>query len=223
MNHKEWLDNEYNLWIEALQRATVDNFHDTPQVKRMLGEVDPDIFLTQEVIKEVNRNELLLIIDNIGRKEPLTTLSGTCLRMAYYGLQVIKHEPLSIVEIGGGVGQFYAVLRALGYNGEYYIWDLTEVKKFQYKYLQKVNELTDLNTDLGQPTNNFCVSFYALGEFDDEAKDYYLQNVVNKCKHGFIIWNGHSGASNNLSKIRHNLEIKAEDPVTLNGNLQIKW
>lgn len=40
MEYKEWVDNEYQLWVKAIQESTVHNFKEHPQVKRMLGEVD---------------------------------------------------------------------------------------------------------------------------------------------------------------------------------------
>src|SRR5688572_25623871 len=107
MKHRQWLDNEYRLWIEALQSSTVHNFKDHPQVQRMLstgmtwlGKVPP-----------VNM-DLMKKIDNIGYTVPVG-LSGACLRMIYYADKILQYYPPSIVEIGGGVGQFYAILRAM--------------------------------------------------------------------------------------------------------------
>ncbi len=219
MNHKDWLDNEYNLWIEALQSSTVDNFKEHPQVKRMLGKVDPNLYLTS-----VDLPESIAEIDQIGfgyNRRGL--ISGACLRMVYYALKILEINPKSIVEIGGGVGEFYAILRALGYKGQYYIYDLPEVRIFQRKYLHKVNLLTGLNTEQVFNTYGFCVSFYALGEFDNELKNFYITEVINYCEHGFIIWNPHSGASNDYSAINHKLEVKQENPLTLEGNLEITW
>lgn len=223
MNHKDWLDNEYNLWIEALQSSTVNNFKENPTVKRMLGEVDPLLFLTQEVIHTVQqKSEILLKIDSIGYSRPLKTLSGTCLRMIYYALQVLEKKPKSIVEIGGGVGEFYAIMRALGYEGDYYIYDLPEVQHFQHFYLGEVTLQTGFNFVFQSTDPDYCVSFYALGEFDDKTKEFYIRHVVNECEHGFIVWNAHSGANGRIT-FKHNIEVKEENPLTLERNLQITW
>ncbi len=219
MNHKDWLDNEYKLWVEALQTSTVYNFKEHRQVKRMLGEVDGNLFFIGFLNKDLYNT--LVEIDNIGRLHSYY-LSGACIRMVYYAQKVLKSNPKSICEIGGGVGQFYAVLRALGYEGRYYIYDLPEVKKFQKKYLQEVENMTGLKLPLVKSNYEMCLSFYALGEFDDATKEWYIENVVNKCEHGFVVWSAHSGASNEVN-FKHNLIIRPEKPLTLENNLQIRW
>ncbi len=213
LNHQEWLANEYQKWIEALQSSTVHNFKDHPMVQRMLGEIE-----WEAALPAIGDIGLLTKIDNIGRSRP-SGISGTCLRMLYYADQVLQQNPKSIVEIGGGVGQFYAVLRVLGYKRDYYIFDLQEVKEFQNAYLTAVENQTGLS--LSQRLNfDFCVSFYALGEFDDETKDWYIESVVKKCPHGFMIWNPHSGASENIS---FECTVADENPLLHPGNKQLTW
>jgi len=215
--YKEWLDNEYRLWGAALSSSTVHNFKEHPQVKRMLGEIDwPKEF---RVPLDLYDLDLIHKIDSIGWINPPKFIPGACWRMIYYAQQVLKRNPLSIVEIGGGVGEFYAILRALGYQGEYFIMDFTEVMMFQQKYLQEVEKQTGLQ--LPQNLNmEFCVSFYALGEFDDELKKYYIDRVVSQCLHGFILWNPHSGAS---LEIPFRCEIKDEYPMLNPDCKQLEW
>lgn len=191
MKYKEWLDNEYRLWVEALQSSTVYNFKDNLQVKRMLS---TELVWT-DTVPRVDMN-LMRKIDQIGYSNPVG-ISGACLRMIYYADQILRSYPPSIVEIGGGAGQFYAVLRAMGYSGEYSIIDLPEVERFQTDYLHEVH----LRTGLSFPMYinfDFCISLYALGEFDDKAKAHYIEHVVSKCPQGFIVWNPHSGATEEI-------------------------
>lgn len=218
-HHKEWLDNEYRKWIEALQGSTVHNFKEHAMVKRMLGEIDwPDQF---KFVLSAGEYELMCNIDNIGR-EQAGQLSGTAWRMLYYARQVMLRRPFSIVEIGGGVGEFYAILRALGYMGRYFIFDLPDVKLFQAAYLSEVERQTGLELPFYQypKSYDFCVSFYALGEFDDELKSWYIDQVVKKCPHGFIVWNPHSGAS---AEVNFPCEIMDEYPLLKPGNKQLEW
>lgn len=220
MDHKQWLDNEYSLWIKALQESTIDNFKEHPQVKRMLGEVDGEIFQKEMTSPTLEQYELLKQIDKIGRAS-CDTLTGISIRMLYYARKVLELNPTSIAEIGGGVGQFYAILKALGYGGDYYIYDLPEVEMFQNKYLRTVRERTGLVLPQKQLDKyDLCVSFYALGEFDDEWKAWYIENVLSKCKNGFVIWNSHSGAS---SEIPFKCKIEDEYPLTSEGNKQLTW
>ncbi len=212
-SHRGWLANEYQKWMDALQSSTVHNFKEHPMVQRMLGEIQWPGPLTGNIDLE-----LLARIDNIGRSVP-REISGTCWRMIYYAGLVLDRNPKSIVEIGGGVGQFYAILRALGYTRDYYIFDLQEVKEFQAAYLRQVEGQTGLS--LSQRLQfDFCVSFYALGEFDDELKDWYIESVVKKCAHGFVVWNPHSGASD---VINFACTVTDEYPLLSPGNKQLEW
>lgn len=221
-SHKEWLDSEYQKWIEALQSSTVHNFKDHPMVQRMLGDFEWTGPMSADISLE--EFELIAMIDQIGESEDryYQRLSGPCLRMVYYAQKVLQQNPKSIVEIGGGVGQFYAVLRALGYTGRYYIFDLPEVKEFQAAYLSEVERQTGLSLPFFQypQSYDFCVSFYALGEFDDETKAWYIENVVKKCAHGFIVWNPHSGANDVIS---FECTITDENPLLHPGNKQLTW
>ena len=184
-------------------------------VTRMLGEIEWPSPLPHPLDLE-----LLTRIDNIGRNVP-SEISGTALRMIRYAKIVLERNPPSIVEIGGGVGQFYATLHALGYTGEYYIYDLPEVQAFQRRYLQEVEWQTDLHLPQTlHASREFCVSFYALGEFDDETKAWYVQHVVRECLHGFVIWNPHSGASD---VIDFPCTVTDESPLMSPGNKQLEW
>lgn len=215
-SHKQWLENEYRKRIEALQASTVHDFKDHPMVRRMLGEVDRDWAISAYGLPEDSR--LLEQIDNIGRRQ-WKPLSGVALRMIHYARRILEAKPTSIVEIGGGSGQLFAILRALGFKGEYYIYDLLEVKEFQYAYLREVEKQTGLrlNQDL---RHEFCVSLYALGEFDDETKRWYVEEVIGKCRHGLVVWNPHSRAS---SEIPFPCEVEDEFPSLHHGNKVLTW
>ena len=217
MTHKEWLDNEYGHWALALTNCHINHFKEHPAVQRMLGEVDASMFY-QELPSD--QKGLLLTIDNIGKRWSME-LSGSCYRMIYYAQKIMKDPPGGIDEIGAGSGQFYAVLKALGYKGDYYIYDLPEVKNFQAKYLSNVSRITGLNLPLKSiPTYDMCCSFYALGEFDDETKAWYIENAVKPCKRGLVIWNPHSGAT---TDVPWQCNIKDEFPLTYKGNKELTW
>ena len=213
-HHKAWLDNEYQQWADALQASTVHNFKEHPIVQRMLGNIDPAVYADL-----VEVTPLIERIDAIGRQPgPIT---GVCLRMLYYAEKVLQKKPTSIVEIGGGVGQFYVVLKAIGYQGDYMILDLPEVQAFQREYLAEVSRQTGLELHL-TPREEYetCVSFYALGEFDDELKAHYIENVVKKCRHGLILWNPHGHAS---KEVPFECTITDEFPSNHPDCKQLEW
>lgn len=222
--HKQWLDNEYILFADALKKSTVDNFMEHPQVRRMLS-VDVDYNTWKDCFnftanEKISRN--LFIINDMGYPYDLhVEISGAFMRMLYYAQEILKTGATSIVEIGGGVGQFYAILRALGYKGLYHIYDLPEVKDFQDKYLKEASRRTRLylNQDI-LPKADLCVSFHAFGEFDDDLKKKYVKEVIRFCSHGYIAWNPHSGASDDLSIFP--FEVKVEQGREENIKI-VKW
>lgn len=130
--------------MQVLKECSVNNFKEHPVIKQILeGDIKPSLFPSV-----MHLQHILLPIDNIGR-EIIKPVSGACLKMAYNALKILEANPVSsIVEIGGGVGQFYAVLRALGYEGEYGITDPKELQDFQRKYLAEVEEKTGLKLPL---------------------------------------------------------------------------
>lgn len=221
MTHKDWLDNEYAKWTAALLESTVHNFKDHPMVKRMLGEIPRELF---EPLVGLGIHDLITlgIIDNVGKSEKSSVLPGTALRMIYYAKKVLAMKPSSIIEIGAGVGEFCAILYGLGYKGSYGIYDLGPVKTFQQRYLAEVERQTSLKIggDVLTYPADVCVSFYALGEFDDQLKEHYIDNVVKWCAHGLILWNPHSGAT---KEVPFACTITPEFPLTAPDNLQLTW
>jgi hypothetical protein len=213
MTHKDWVDNEYRLWVDALKESTVENFGESLMVKRMLGQVDAADYM---YLIEDNPPDSIVKIMQIGGGG----FFGIVYRMIYYACKVLKQNPSHICEIGGGVGQMYAVLRALGYDGKYFIFDLVEVKEFQRKYLDEVTKRTGLNTDLEYGDFDFCYSAYAWGEFDDETKEWYRREIIKETPHGLIIFNPHSGAS---KEIGFDCKVEDEYPLTSPGNKLLIW
>lgn len=184
----------------------------------MLGEIPVPLSIEYgKVVKEDNWVKCLEIIEIGGE---FNDQEGNFMRMIYYAERVLEQNLSHICEIGGGVGQFYAVLRALGYRGKYYIYDLEEVKRFQRKYLDEVTRRTGLETSLEFGRFDYCVSFYAYGEFDDDLKAWYTAKVITKTPHGLIIFNPHSGSS---SEIPFECKVEDEYPLTSPGNKMLTW
>lgn len=226
MTHKQWLNNEYSEWIKALQESTVHNFKEHLGVRRMLS-LDLDRMIFWDQVQKWANGDMKLVgtvaqIDLIGYEKPPTILpTGICFRYIYYAKEIMKRNLSSICEIGGGVGQFYAILRALGWKGDYWINDLPEVQEFQSKYLDEVSKQTGLDWQLIRRNNfDMLVSFYALGEFDAGNRQQYEQ-LIDSAPHGYIAWNPHSGASDSLS-IFENHDIKVT-PGVEPGISIIEW
>jgi len=96
--HKQWLDNEYQQWVKALQESTVDNFGSHPMVKRMLGEVDKNHF---NKLCEYKGNSIfyLLPLDNLGGRLIYQTIfePGYLIQTVYLPGGKILCKPLLIL------------------------------------------------------------------------------------------------------------------------------
>lgn len=219
--HRDWLEREYGAWEDALRASTVDNFRDNPIVQRMLCEPKGELFdpllptLTDEQLAD------LQFIDRIGFTGAPPAATGLLKRHVFYAAKVIEQNPSGIVEIGGGLGHFLAVLVALGWRGDYQSLDRFQVRRFQENFLQTVQARTGLPVLRPLPEGiPFVVSFYALGEFDDETKKWFFRNVIEKSEHGMVVWNPHSGASR---EIPFPCKVETEQPLTGLGNKLLTW
>lgn len=205
--HKLWLDNEYSEWIKALSESTVHNFKEKAAVKRMLSlDLEGDWFDVIDIPDHLWNKLFKIHLIGTGVNGALFSVIYM-FRMIYYAQEVLRRNPKSICEIGGGVGQFYAILRALGYEGSYCIMDLTAVQEFQIKYLTEVKRQTGLRCHLTRNSPEMVVSFYALGEFDDMTKESY-SDFINSVGSGYIAWNPHSQASDDLSMFTNNIKVE---------------
>ena len=70
------------------------------------------------------------------------------------------------------------------------------------------------------------VSFYALGEFTNDTKRQYIDNVLAKVPAAYLIWNSHSGADDScIADIQyyHQIRILPEVPLTHPNNIVIQY
>ena len=113
-------------------------------------------------------------------------------------LSQINLENKDIVEIGGGYGGQYTVLRQYAKPKSYTFIDLPEVLKLQERYV-KENNLDDitLNFDDSEtlPTMkpDLVISNYAFSECNAEIQDIYLARIIKNSKRGYILHNSYRG------------------------------
>jgi len=254
LNYLDWVSNEYNLWSNFLQKCKGDNFlnfKSQEQIIRMVGASSLEGLFSSRLQDYGFRWEEIEQIDNIGNPPQTenignSKISTITLRYLYYAniiLDKIKeNSEIRIVEIGGGYGGFCSIMDYLANFrrikiDHYSIYDLPGVQSFQKYYL---NEVIDFNKEFGiknlgfldsQNLNlftndhNYLISFYALGEFDEKTKYNYIDKVVSKVDHGFILWNPHLDhdpiGEEMLRKYHPYLKMKKEDPETSSFNMEI--
>ena len=205
MNYNEWLDTEYQKWIDGLQAVLASgNLEDASQLP--LVKV-PDLMAS---VFQYEGN-------------------ATQRRYKHYANKIYhrfdRFNKSTVLEIGAGYGGLCKEMHALPYGliKDYYILDLPEVVEFQKVYLKDVP-----NLHFGVPDEiDFLISCYCIGELKPSDKTEYIQKYVSKAKRGFIIWNPAFAPDNiGLEMIRYYhpfLVVKEENPKTGPYNLQLTW
>ena len=134
-------------------------------------------------------------------------ISPSTIAYTYKGLCILdfllnkKINNVKILEIGGGYGGQCKILYDLSeiFNikiEQYGIIDLSVVLKLQNKYLSllgyngvffyEYEELKNFN-DFNE--YNVLISIYALGEFDVNIQNFYIENILKNINTYYIIWN----------------------------------
>jgi len=162
--------------------------------------------------------------------------SPSTIAYVFKALDILNHMKESsitnarILEIGGGYGgqakTIYDIHELFGITiDSYTIVDLHWPTKLQQKYLQNLG-YNDVNFIAYEKLSNgkkefpkdfnYVISIYALSEFDNDVKDFYMNKLSNMDKY-YILWN--------IGEI-HNFfldsDIVEENPKTGPHNVLIK-
>lgn len=170
----------------------------------------------------VNFSELSSVVDLVDYN-----FSPSTIGYLYKGLSILKFastknkKSISILEIGGGYGGQCKLVKDLAplFNIEienYGLIDLKAVSDLQKKYLTTLNyknisfykyeELKDFHEF---DKYDLLVSIYALGEFDIEVQNFYVDNVLKNIKDFYLIWN-----TEKIHERFLNFNIVSENPKT---------
>ena len=163
-------------------------------------------------------------------------ISGTTLRYLYVFLhikKVFKNKKFKrIIEIGGGYGGQCLIYDLFSDIDSYKILDLPSVNNLSKKYLNHhylncsfdaldVNNFFDDEFDL-------CISNYAFSELPRKLQDIYMNKVIKKSKHLFMIMNTGNDSKkiietkkykySDLLKLFPDLNYLDEDPISSKDN-----
>jgi len=153
-----------------------------------------------------------------------------------------------IVEIGGGYGGQCLVAKQLSNFESWCIFDLPEANELQRKYFE-VNNMQNITYCLSTPTFSspsinspkqfeknkdgfiwdLAISNYAFSEIQRDLQEIYLEEVLKKSKHGFMIMNfGWTEFENmmtvdDIAKRMPNIIVREEIPKTGPANCLIVW
>ena len=162
--------------------------------------------------------------------------SPSTIAYVFKALDILNHIKQSsitnarILEIGGGYGGqakiIFDIHQLFDINIESYtIIDLYWPTRLQKKYLETLG-YTDINfisyeklADAKKefPNDfNYVISIYALSEFDNDVKDFYMNKLSSMNKY-YIVWN-----FGNIHQFFYDSDITEESPRTGSQNFLIK-
>lgn len=100
---------------------------------------------------------------------------------------------LNVVEIGVGFGSLYRILNKEMNIKSYTMHDLPEVLLLAKKYLSHYgndSEKVNFKRSAAEGAKyDLVISNYAFSELSPNVKEYYMDKVLKKSKHGFLICN----------------------------------
>jgi putative sugar O-methyltransferase len=138
---------------------------------------------------------------------------------------------LDIVEIGGGYGGQCKIISDI-FNFKYYdILDLKSVSNLINKYLSKLDvknaKAYPIEGYLCKDKYDLIISNYAFSELNRSVQNEYLNKIINKCVHGYMICNMinnfDSFSKEELIGMNKNIRITEEEPKTHQNNFVIYW
>lgn len=208
-------DNRYNgfrSFCNDINSETIKRFKRNKNVSKIVGDV-PSKFLNGYLSNILKHEKVdwdgIKRLNDIGCDRNFRfsvggrrlEMSCTTLRYVMFALEILEHmrgknlKEVDVVEIGGGYGGQACMMYLLSKDikiKSYTILDLPEVNNLQKHFIKEWNSeldvtCTTLESFTGSP--NFLISNYALGEFDKDTQNTYIEKLVKNVEHGFICWN----------------------------------
>jgi len=136
----------------------------------------------------------------------------------------------TIVEIGAGYGGQYTVLRQLYKPKKYIFVDLASTLLLVEKYVNKLG-LSDIEIEFieGNKTkpivSDLVISNYAFSECPTSIQDVYIENILERAKNGYMIYNNMLGYTHEqlMTKCSKAIKINHEVPLTHSENVLVTW
>ena len=233
---KNWSGGRYvKFCLEAsMEDETFNTFKQSPNYTKILEHVTEEqgtAYLShcKDFILNNNLQEKIKHNDSLGTPKlyeypDVGIISPTTLRYSKVLKDIAAFTDLNgkdVVEIGGGYGGQYTVLRQLFTPKSYTFVDLPETNQLISKYINKAN-LDDIpihyingeiESEEVKSKYDFCISNYAISECPPRIIDLYVERYVLPSDAGYITWNHLTGYP--LSNLTSALVEKINDPSKL--------
>jgi putative sugar O-methyltransferase len=235
-----------NVFPQFCEKAATDincfkTFKQSPDFTPILEHVDygqglsyyKHIVLNEKITKLLDKFK---VNDKLGGPKTYDydfgTFSPTTLRYikVLSELSQLNLEDKNIVEIGGGYGGQYTILRQYVKPKSYTFVDLPQVLKLQERYV-KENKLDDITVNFYNSNNlptlncDLVISNYAISECNAQIQDIYISKILKNSKHGYIIHNKFEGHDIDtfIKLIAKKVKKHNETPQTGVDNILLTW
>ena len=204
--------------------------------------------LGEKYYKEIDNSNILLNIDKFKINDKLGgpvkftyhfgEFSPTTLRYMKVLNDILSKwdiEGKNIIEIGAGYGGQYFVMKQISNPSKYSFVDLPDVITLISKYLTALDtnenvEYIDGNnvTHVYDEEYDLVISNFGISECSEHVQKYYIEKIISKSKHGYIIHNQMSTYSldnfmEELQKLDKDVAVLEEVPLTGNNNVLLVW
>ena len=213
-------------------------------VNFLQGKIYLDLYLSQSKASEANA-EIFKVNDKVGRPRrfyysKIGFISPTTLRYMSVALDIRERTGSDffprIVEIGGGYGGQANILNLMKAYGNYYIYDLPDVQKLIQEFSSRmpIDNLQLPTLSQGQEKDfDLLISNYAFSELPRALQIEYLEKVIVRASHGYMLMNsglknstGRSDGKLTIEELRKyipNLTVNEEFPKTSPDNYLVTW
>ena len=240
-----------HLYPSVCSRATHNDsdfatFKSNASYQAILEHVSEE--LGKKYYKEINNSNILLNIDKFKVNDKLGgplkftydfgEFSPTTVRYMKVLNDILSRWDIdgkNIIEIGAGYGGQYFVMKQISNPRKWSFVDLPDVISLISKYLTALD--TNENVEYVDGTNtghiydeeyDLVISNYGISECSEVVQKHYIEKIISKCKHGYILHNQMASYSldnfvGDLQKLGKDVAILNEVPLTGNNNVLLVW
>lgn len=240
-----------HLYPSVCSRATHDDnafatFKSDASYQAILEHVSEE--LGEKYYKEIDNSNILLNIDKFKVNDKLGgplkftydfgEFSPTTVRYMKVLNDILSRWDIdgkNIIEIGAGYGGQYFVMKQISNPRKWSFVDLPDVISLISKYLTSLG--TNENVEYVDGTNtshiydeeyDLVISNYGISECSEVVQKHYIEKIISKCKHGYILHNQMASYSldnfvGDLQKLGKDVAILNEVPLTGNNNVLLVW
>ena len=228
-----------SMFTTILEHTGVDNSHlflahAITKYPQYLNLIDWEIVRQNDSIGTASLEKYPELSNSVGLSNVM--FSPSTIAYVFKALDILNHikenniSNLRLLEIGGGYGGQAKMITDIAplfdiNIDSYTIIDLHWPTKLQEKYLNvlgynNINFIAYEDLESGKvsfPNDfNYFISIYALSEFDDDVKQFYINNLSNAEKY-YILWN-----IDKIEPMFLDADIEPEHPRTGPYNVLIK-